>query len=301
MKNLRHSYLFFFLFLAVCANLLLLILIDAKLFADNCFPYKTAFENFRDGAVTEELVLSFADIPSVGNATSATPETNDHRFCADNTACIKDVKTFSDYLTLYFASSGNATDCGKLEKKLAVIKKYQPEKFQQLQSKIEAMWGDAIVFPVGSITNHPDADVSFSNSWKEGRTFGGERFHEGCDIMPSINERGIYPVRSVSDGVVEKIGWLRLGGYRIGIRSTRGAYFYYAHLSGYAEDFQIGDEVTAGTLLGFMGDTGYSDREGTTGNFPVHLHFGIYFNDENGEEFSVNPFPLLSYLKNKNR
>ncbi len=211
-----------------------------------------------------------------------------------------DTKLYADNSLAYETALENFRD-GTITEELSLLQKYQPEKFEQIQSKMEAMWGDAIVFPVGSITNHPDADVSFSNSWKEGRTFGGERFHEGCDIMPSINERGIYPVRSVSDGVVEKIGWLRLGGYRIGIRSTRGAYFYYAHLSGYAEDFQIGDEVTAGTLLGFMGDTGYSDKEGTTGNFPVHLHFGIYFNDENGEEFSVNPFPLLSYLKGKNR
>ena len=76
-----------------------------------------------------------------------------------------------------------------------------------------------------------------------------------------------------------------------------GAYFYYAHLSDYAKDFQIGEEVKAGTLLGFMGDTGYSDTPGTTGNFPVHLHFGVYFDDESGKEFSVNPFPLLRYLK----
>ena len=55
--------------------------------------------------------------------------------------------------------------------------------------------------------------------------------------------------------------------------------------------------MKAGTLIGFMGDTGYSDTPGTTGNFPVHLHFGVYFNDESGSEFSVNPFPLLRYLK----
>ena len=117
------------------------------------------------------------------------------------------------------------------------------------------------------------------------------------DIMASVKQRGIYPIYSVSDGVVENIGWLRLGGYRIGIRSRHGAYFYYAHLSDYAKDFQIGEEVKAGTLIGFMGDTGYSDTPGTTGNFPVHLHFGVYFDDESGKEFSVNPFPLLRYLK----
>ena len=61
-----------------------------------------------------------------------------------------------------------------------------------------------------AIENEPDAAVDFANSWRQSRTFGGDRFHEGCDIMASVNQRGIYPIYSVSDGVVENIGWLRL-------------------------------------------------------------------------------------------
>ena len=55
--------------------------------------------------------------------------------------------------------------------------------------------------------------------------------------MAEKNERGWYSVISVSDGVVEKIGWLPQGGYRIGIRSANGVYFYYAHLAEYAKKF----------------------------------------------------------------
>ena len=149
---------------------------------------------------------------------------------------------------------------------------------------------------MGKIAGKPEDNVVFENSWMQSRTFGGDRGHEGTDIMASENVRGIYPVYSMTDGVVENIGWLRLGGYRIGIRSPSGAYFYYAHLAEYAKDFQIGETVSAGTFLGFMGDTGYSDVEGTTGNFAVHLHMGIYLNDKDGTEFSVNSYPMLSYL-----
>ena len=151
---------------------------------------------------------------------------------------------------------------------------------------------------MGKITNQADATVSFENSWMQSRTFGGDRGHEGCDIMASVNERGLYPVVSMTDGVIEQVGWLKLGGYRIGVRSPSGAYFYYAHLSEYAKEFVPGEKVTAGMLLGFMGDTGYSEIEGTTGNFATHLHLGIYLNDENGKEFSVNSFPMLQYLWN---
>ncbi|MDY5881781.1 MAG: M23 family metallopeptidase, partial [Roseburia sp.] len=119
--------------------------------------------------------------------------------------------------------------------------------------------------------------------------------HEGCDIMASVNERGIYPVYSMTDGVIEKIGWLPKGGYRIGVRSPSGGYFYYAHLAEYAKEFAIGEKVEAGGLLGLMGDTGYSEIEGTTGNFDVHLHVGIYVTIE-GEEVSVNAYPVLAEL-----
>ncbi len=115
--------------------------------------------------------------------------------------------------------------------------------------------------------------------------------------MAGIQQRGYYPVISASDGVVEKMGWLPQGGYRIGIRSRCGVYFYYAHLAEYEETLEEGIEVTAGQLLGYMGDTGYSEIEGTTGNFPVHLHFGVYLDDEEGNEISFNPYYLLEILK----
>lgn len=64
--------------------------------------------------------------------------------------------------------------------------------------------------------------------------------------MPPKNQRDTFAVVSVCDGVVEKIGWLELGGYRIGIRSKTGTYFYYAHLSSYAEGMKQGKTVKAG-------------------------------------------------------
>lgn len=86
-------------------------------------------------------------------------------------------------------------------------------------------------------------------------------------------------------------------GYRVGIRGNHGGYFYYAHLSAYA-NIKKGDSIKAGTLLGYMGDTGYGE-EGTRGKFDVHLHFGIYIATENYEELSVNPFYILKYMEDK--
>lgn len=162
-------------------------------------------------------------------------------------------------------------------------------------SACQAIWDDLQYFPVAESTDNSRLSVSFGDSWMFDRSYGGERGHEGTDIMPSVQERGVFPVVSMTDGVVENKGWLELGGYRLGIRAPHGAYFYYAHLDSYA-NIEEGDEVKAGQLLGFMGDTGYGTEEGTKGKFPVHLHMGIYLY-ENGEEISINPYPALRYVE----
>ena len=117
--------------------------------------------------------------------------------------------------------------------------------------------------------------VTFENSWLFGRSYGGERGHEGTDIMATVNERGLYPVSKHDRRYCGEQRMAGTGRLPAGIRAPQGAYFYYAHLDSYA-DIEEGDQVKAGELLGYMGDTGYSKVEGTTGNFPVHLHLGIY-------------------------
>jgi murein DD-endopeptidase MepM/ murein hydrolase activator NlpD len=59
-----------------------------------------------------------------------------------------------------------------------------------------------------------------------------------------------------------------------------------------------GKRVMAGELLGYMGNTGYG-VEGTTGNFDVHLHVGIYIKTQNYSELSINPYWILKYLEDK--
>lgn len=161
------------------------------------------------------------------------------------------------------------------------------ELFQTVLSDVEC-------FPVKQDTVGGET-FTFENSWGGARSYGGARRHEGTDIMPSNKERGYFAVVSASDGIIEKKGWLQLGGYRLGVRAEHGAYFYYAHLDHYAEGIEEGTKVRAGQLIGYMGDSGYGD-EGTVGKFAVHLHFGMYLSVQ-GEEISVNPYEILRYLE----
>ena len=169
--------------------------------------------------------------------------------------------------------------------------------FAKLRSYYKAVLGDIQYFPVPKIEGDSE-DITYVDTWSDLRSYGGNRRHEGTDIMAKNNIRGFYPVISITEGVVEKMGWLEQGGYRIGIRSPSGGYFYYAHLDSYAGELNEGDPVLAGQLLGFMGDSGYG-KEGTVGQFDVHLHLGIYVETSAGE-LSVNPYYVLKILE-KNR
>ncbi len=151
-------------------------------------------------------------------------------------------------------------------------------------------------YPVPESTKDKTLKTTYENSWMFQRTYGGTRGHEGIDLMATKNERGIYPILSMTDGVVTNLGWLEKGGYRIGITTESGTYYYYAHLDSYA-NLREGDEVSAGEFLGYMGDSGYGS-EGTKGKFEVHLHLGIYSYLE-GKEISLNPYYVLKLLEDQ--
>ena len=107
------------------------------------------------------------------------------------------------------------------------------------------------------------------------RSYGFKRKHLGHDMMSGQGT----PIVAVEGGVVEAMGWNRYGGWRIGIRSfDNRRYYYYAHLQKdkpFAPNLQEGDIVQAGDLIGFMGRTGYSDKENVNNIETVHLHFGM--------------------------
>lgn len=168
--------------------------------------------------------------------------------------------------------------------------------YQTYLAACDAVWNDVKYFPVPVSSSDSSITVSYVDSWMTERTYGGKRGHEGTDIMASENVPGLYPVVSMTDGIVRQKGWLEKGGYRLLIEAPLGACFYYAHLDSYA-DIEEGDEVRAGQVIGFMGNTGYGKKEGTKGKFDVHLHLGIYLYP-GGEEESINPYWVLKYIEN---
>ena len=133
------------------------------------------------------------------------------------------------------------------------------------------------------------------------RSFGFQRKHLGNDLMGGLGT----PIVAVEGGVVEAMGWNRYGGWRIGIRSFDSKrYYYYAHLQKdhpFVQGLEVGDIVQAGDLIGFMGRTGYSDKENVNNIETMHLHFGmeLVFDESQKEcnsEIWINVYDIVRLL-----
>ena len=115
------------------------------------------------------------------------------------------------------------------------------------------------IFPVAG-------NAAFGDSYGGLRTDVPGGWHHGDDIFAPLGT----PVVSVADGTLNRIGWERLGGWRLWVRDRAGDEFYYAHLSGYSPLALSGDRVHRGEVIGFVGNTG--DAFTTL----PHLHFEIH-------------------------
>lgn len=114
--------------------------------------------------------------------------------------------------------------------------------------------------------------VAFSDTWGAPRQNG--RRHQGVDM---IGPRGT-PLLAVVDGVA--VGKPNvLGGTTISFTGNDGNRYYYAHLDSYVT---LG-AVTAGTVIGLMGQTGDAQYS------VPHLHFEIH----PGGGAAVDPYPTV--------
>jgi len=105
--------------------------------------------------------------------------------------------------------------------------------------------------------------------------------HYGNDIFAEKGELAVAPVT----GVVVKSGWNNVGGWRVTLEDACGWWYYSAHLDEIDPIAVVGAQLSAGTVIGTVGNTG--NAQGTS----PHIHFSIYPAGDytNG----VDPFPYL--------
>ncbi len=138
------------------------------------------------------------------------------------------------------------------------------------------------VFPVGE-------PHSFGDSYGAPRMLGStyEHAHQGTDIMAPFGT----PLYAAERGLITRMGSDVLGGTTLWVKGESGTYYYYAHLSAFADGIADGKLVEAGDVVGFVGDTGNA-----RGGAP-HLHFEIH--PDGGA--AVNPYPLLKVVDDLNQ
>ena len=105
---------------------------------------------------------------------------------------------------------------------------------------------------------------------------GQVRAHKGVDFAAPAGT----PIRATGDGVVEFVGTQR--GYgRVVIVQHHGKYStLYAHMSGFARHLLKGDKVAQGTVIGYVGSTGFA-----TG---PHLHYEFRIAGEHADPLKAD-------------
>jgi len=121
----------------------------------------------------------------------------------------------------------------------------------------------------------------FGDTWQAPRS--GGRKHEGVDIIAKSGT----PLYAANNGRISRQSFDRvgsLGGNTITLTAADGTYFYYAHLSTFADGIGVGSEVVAGQVIGYVGSTGSSSTP--------HLHFE--YHPYGGA--AVNPYPAVKVI-----
>lgn len=133
--------------------------------------------------------------------------------------------------------------------------------------------------PAVSLQARPVAGTCYyMDTWQAAR--GAGRTHLGTDIGAAAGT----PLRAVASGRITYVYHDRpgsLSGNAVKITLADGTYFFYAHLSKFADGIEVGVPVSAGQVIGYVGSTGNA-------GIP-HLHFEVH----PGGGSAVNPYPIL--------
>ena len=132
----------------------------------------------------------------------------------------------------------------------------------------------------GDLVCPVNGPVSFVDTWGAPRS--GGRTHQGVDMIAAKGT----PLVAIEDAVVKRMRNGSLGGITVWLTGASGADYYYAHMDGWAEGLTVGQSLSAGQLIGYVGKTGNA-------RYTVnHVHFQFH----PGGGSAVNPYPLVKGL-----
>ena len=114
-------------------------------------------------------------------------------------------------------------------------------------------------------------DYRVTGNYATYRSDYGGRYHAGVDMVPLSNSSEGAPIKSFTEGTVEKIGTNGdARGYYVMIKDPNGYHHIYQHLSG-VPSLQVGDAVHIGDVVGGFGGSG----SGQLHKYGLHLHYEV--------------------------
>ncbi|MDK4739554.1 M23 family metallopeptidase [Rhizobium sp. CNPSo 3464] len=100
----------------------------------------------------------------------------------------------------------------------------------------------------------PNGTLGDGFAWRIHPILGVRKFHNGVDFRAPMGS----PIMAAGDGTVEKISWETGYGKYVRIRHDGGYETTYAHISSTPSDLHVGERVTQGQVIAYVGSTGYS-------------------------------------------
>lgn len=109
--------------------------------------------------------------------------------------------------------------------------------------------------------------LSYPFGWRVHPVTGELNHHFGTDWAPYDGLPGL-PIYAVQTGILREFQWLDSRGWYATIEHTDDTYTSeYMHMQGLNTSLSVGQLITKGQLLGWMGNTGISSG--------VHIHLSI--------------------------
>lgn len=122
--------------------------------------------------------------------------------------------------------------------------------------------------------------------WRIHPILGYRKFHNGVDFPAPKGS----PILAAGDGLIERIAWQAGYGNYVRIRHDPGYTTTYAHLSGTPETLKVGQRVSQGQVIAYVGSTGLS-----TG---PHLHYELRVDGRHADPTKTR-LPAGTNLKGK--
>lgn len=145
---------------------------------------------------------------------------------------------------------------------------------------LDALWARQLMVPVEGMAV---ADVTNTYPARRGR-----RIHGALDLMAPKGT----PVLAADDSVIGRLYTGALGGIVVYAFDPEGRFvYYYAHLDRYRRGLSVGDRVSKGEVIGYVGTTGNAPR-----TLP-HLHFQVMTRGRGRTWWDgpyLNPYPYFA-------